>query len=151
MGKSEKEDPQKEAESNLNPPTKQPPDKSPQLQQPPPPAKAAIVSGTMKLRVLPHIDLPHILSYRGKNYIFAPDEEVPWDFGTALLKNQSKDFQIADGKPDEKLYSFRKKFQEKELSDLVLSLTDKQKGEVVKYIDKIVERDRKLADAEKTE
>jgi hypothetical protein len=113
---------------------------------PPPPAKDAIATGFMKLRVLPHIELPHILSYKGKNYIFAPDEVVPAVLGTALLKNQSKNFQIAEGKPDEKLYSFRKRFQEKELSDLVLSLNDKQKGEVVKYIDKIVERDRKLAE-----
>jgi len=138
MGKSETEDPKKDAESNLNPPTKQPPDKSPPLQQPPPPPFKAAMLG-MKLRVLPVIELPHILTYNGKQYIFDPDEVVPAEFGNALLKNNSSSFAIAKDKPDMKLYKFRKKFQETELSKLVLSLTDKQKTEVVRFIGKMLE------------
>jgi len=119
-----------------------PPDKPPDGNAPPTTEKKKALT-ELNLRVLPLIELPHILTYKGKQYIFDPDEVVPLDFGNALLKNNSSSFEIAVDKPDMKLYKFRKKFQETELSKMVLSLTDKQKTEVVRFIGKMLDAEKK--------
>ena len=77
------------------------------------------------------VQLPHVVHYRGKEYVFAPSCEVPDDYGQALLANQGQNFFDPKGKHVGLAgYTFRDAFKTKTLAEVVATLTDEDKLKV---------------------
>src|SRR3990167_5449056 len=95
-------------------------------------------TGTMKLRVLPVVAIPHVISKKGVDYIFTPDcEEVPVDFGNALIKTNPGVYALAVKElTEEELgeYTYKEKFKNQSLLQLIEKLTDAQKGTVLRVV-----------------
>lgn len=94
----------------------------------------------MNLRVKPKtVQLPHTISRAGIQYQFAPDCEVPDDYGLALLKTAPHLYEVAKGDPDLKLYTFTDQFKNKSVADIVSKLNDEGKLKVFNFAKRVAQ------------
>jgi hypothetical protein len=100
-------------------------------------------SNIVNLRVKPVMQIPHIVTFKQKDYIFAPDEEVPKELADALLKNQSHIYEIAKGEPEKKAYTVKTTYEAKQIGELFKDLSQAEKTEVINLIKKIHQRRQK--------
>ena len=95
----------------------------------------------MHLRVKGHVELPHKLTYKGKDYEFAPFAEVPDALGEALLKNQSQHYE--PHKPGTKVsmkgYTFKESYKKETFMQKFSKLTTEAKAKVEEMMDKLLE------------
>lgn len=103
----------------------------------------------VNLRVKPVLQIPHIITFKRKgefapkDYIFAPDEEVPKELADALLKNKPDLYEIAKGEPDKKAYKVKDTYEAKQIGELFKDLSQAEKTEVINLIKKIHQRREK--------
>jgi hypothetical protein len=95
----------------------------------------------MEVIVAKTVELPHVISYRGKEYRFAPACDVPEDLGEALLKNKGHMFSKApEGKVSTDGYTWTDQFKNKSIQDIVGKLPEEDKLKVYDLAKKLYAR-----------
>ena len=94
----------------------------------------------MELVVAKTVELPHVITYRGKEYRFAPACDVPEDLGEALLKNKGHMFLKSDGKVSTDGYKWTDQFKNKSIQDIVAKLSEEDKLKVYDLAKKLYTR-----------
>jgi len=102
---------------------------------------------TIRLRVLPVLPIPFVVTARGSRYIFDPDCDVEKSYAEALLKTYPERFAKPAGDADLNQYTWSKEFQETTMRIVLQDLDEESRLRVyhfaVKTLDAQVERKKK--------
>lgn len=95
----------------------------------------------MKVRIIPgSVALPHTISSGGVQYQFAPEAEVPDEYGKALIRTHPAIFTGGGKTPiDITQYTFREAFKKAQISDVVAKLSDEQKLKVFNFAQSVLD------------
>ncbi|GEM_PF-5576349 len=89
----------------------------------------------MKLRVNVHVPIPHKVLIGGVEVSFAPDAEVPDDWGTAMLKDFPNIYIQAKGDADLTKYRTRETSLIAGFHEKFDALTEEERVKTLKYMD----------------
>lgn len=96
----------------------------------------------MILRLKEGVQIPYTITRKGVSYTFAPDCEVPDDYGRALIQTNPNRYEVAQGDPDLTQYTFKDEFKNKTLADRAAVLSEEGKVKVLRFIDKVYDEEQ---------
>jgi hypothetical protein len=94
---------------------------------------------TLKLRVKPHIPIPHVVARGAQEFVFDPDcADLPEPLAKAYLKAQPEVYEEAVGRPNPAAYTVKSSFKSKTIQDMVDELPEEYKPRVLRYVETLL-------------